>query len=76
MRNTPKSDSLLRAQLDREEFEASQEGLDRDVSRSDEDFTGPGSRSRGTTVRTARADLSTHARGVENMNEALHPRQN
>ncbi|WP_092802901.1 hypothetical protein [Rhodococcus globerulus] len=73
MRNTPKSDSLLRTQLDREEFEASQEGLDRGVS--DEDFTGSGSRSRGTTMRTARADLSTHARGVENMNEALHPRQ-
>lgn len=75
MRNTPESDSLVRAQLDREELEASRQDFDQDESWSDEDFPGSGSRSRDTSMRTARADLSKHARGVENMNDALHPRR-
>jgi hypothetical protein len=74
MRNTPKSESLLRAQADREESGNARGHRDDGVPNSDGDSEESGSRSRSAVVRSARADLSAHARGVESMNEALHPR--
>ena len=77
MRNTPKSESLLRMRADREESDNAQRGRGAAVSSSNEDseVPEPGSRGRGATMRSARAELSAHARGVESMNEALHPRR-
>lgn len=75
MRNTPKSESLLRMRADRLESDNTQRSRGAAVSSSDEDseVAEPGSRGRGATMRSARAELSAHARGVESMNEALHP---
>lgn len=73
MRNTSKSQSLLRAQVDREE---------RDVSSTADGASTPvgvsathesGERSRSAAMRSARAELSKRARAVEEMNEAVHP---
>lgn len=74
MRNTSKSQSLLRAQSDREDSDNARGGRDDAVSGSEGDSEVSGSRSRRAAMRSARADLSVHARGVESMNEALHPR--
>ncbi|MDI9918471.1 hypothetical protein, partial [Rhodococcus sp. IEGM 1379] len=79
MRNTPKSESLLRAQADRAEREEADNAREHradgapDPDESSE-VSESGSRSRSAALRSARADLSAHARGVESMNEALHPR--
>ncbi|MCJ0907557.1 hypothetical protein, partial [Rhodococcus sp. ARC_M6] len=71
MRNTPKSESLLRAQSDRKESGTARGRRDDGVPNSDGDSEASesGSRSRSAAMRSAREDLSAHARGVESMNE-------
>ncbi|MDN3460198.1 MULTISPECIES: hypothetical protein [Rhodococcus] len=75
MRNTPKSESLLRARAEREERSGSSEHPAGGASNPGEDSSSsePGARSDSATIRSARSELSTHARAVESMHEAIHP---
>lgn len=74
MRNTSKSQSLIRAREDRERLAESESGDSAPNVGADSAPTEPGERSRSAVMRSARAELSQHARAVENMNEAVHPR--
>lgn len=73
MRNTSKSQSLLRARADREQRDASTAADGASTPAGDPAPHEPGERSRSAALRSARAELSKHARTVEEMNEAVHP---
>ncbi len=72
MRNTSKSQSLLRAQADREQRDASTAADGASTPAGDSAPHESGERSRSAAMRAARAELSKHARAVEEMNEAVH----
>ncbi|MCD2108144.1 hypothetical protein O4214_25125 [Rhodococcus erythropolis] len=74
MRNTSKSQSLIRARADRERLaeSESESGDSAPNAGADSAPVEPGERSRSAVMRSARAELSQHARAVENMNEAVH----
>ena len=72
MRNTSKAQSLLRAQDEREQRDASASGDGEPIRAEGSALPESGERGRGAAVRSARAELSTHARAVENMNEAVY----
>lgn len=65
MRNTSKSESLIRARDERTVDHALASGPGGVPP-------GAGERNRGTAMRSARAELATRARAVENMNEVVH----
>ncbi|MDV6276528.1 hypothetical protein R3Q06_23800 [Rhodococcus erythropolis] len=73
MRNTSKSRSLLRAQADRKQRDASTTADGALTPAGDSAPHEPGERSGSAAMRSARSELSKHARAVEDMNEAVHP---
>lgn len=72
MRNTSKSQSLIRAQADRERLAETGAGDSAPNVGADSALVEPGERSHSAVMRSARAELSQIARAVENMNEAVH----
>lgn len=72
MRNTSKSQSLIRARADRERLGESESGDSAPNEGADSVPVEPGERSQRAVMRSARAELSQHARAVENMNETVH----
>ena len=67
MRNTSKSESLIRTRAVRDEHPGASDFVD------DSTLPEAGVRNRSAAMRSARAELSTRARAVENMNEAVNP---
>lgn len=73
MRNTSKSQSLLRAQVDREWRRLFAAGGAANPGGASAPFE-VGERILDAAMRSACAELSKHARAVEELNEASHPR--
>lgn len=73
MRNASKSQSLLRAQADLEQRDASAAADGASTPAGDSAPHDPGKRGGSAALRSARTELSKHARAVEEMNESVDP---